>query len=94
MVTDEMSGKKRVHVAVNRVKIRGYYLSFLMRPQGGIEWQRCSNINRWDLCKQYVCGVITYSKSVDQPGKKVANPARGQLNRETTFFPVPVRNNA
>ena len=29
----------------------------------------------------YVCMVITYSKSMDQPGK-VANPARGQLNRE------------
>ena len=25
---------------------------------------------------------ITYSKSKDQPGKKVANPARGQLNKE------------
>ena len=30
---------------------------------------------------KYVCMVITYSKSMDQPGK-VANPARGQLNRE------------
>ena len=29
----------------------------------------------------YVCIVITYSKGEDQPGK-VANPARGQLNRE------------
>ena len=29
----------------------------------------------------YLCMVITYSKSMDQPGK-VANPARGQLNRE------------
>ena len=29
----------------------------------------------------YVCMVITYSKSMDQPGM-VANPARGQLNRE------------
>ena len=29
----------------------------------------------------YVCMVITYSKGKDQPGK-VANPARGQLNRE------------
>ena len=28
-----------------------------------------------------VCMVITFSKSKDQPGK-VANPARGQLNRE------------
>ena len=27
---------------------------------------------------------------MDQPGK-VANPARGQLNRENDFFPVPVR---
>ena len=32
--------------------------------------------------------VITYSKSNDQLGK-VANPARGQLNREKYFFPTP-----
>ena len=33
----------------------------------------------------------TYSKSsMDQPGK-VANPARGQLNRESSYFPVCVR---
>ena len=35
--------------------------------------------------------VITYSKGKkDQPGK-VANYARGQLNRENVFIPVPVR---
>ena len=38
----------------------------------------------------YGCMVITCSKGKDQPGK-VANPARGQLNRENYFFPVPVR---
>ena len=38
----------------------------------------------------YVCMVITNSKGKDQPGK-VANPARGQLNRENEFLPVPVR---
>ena len=32
----------------------------------------------------------TYSKSMDQPGK-VANPACGQLNRESEYFPVRVR---
>ena len=32
----------------------------------------------------------TYSKSMYQPGK-VANPARGQLNREYECFPVRVR---
>ena len=32
----------------------------------------------------------TYSKSMDQPGK-VANPARGQLNRENEHFPVRIR---
>ena len=37
-----------------------------------------------------VCMVIIYSKSKDQPGK-VANPARGQLNRENEYLPVPVR---
>ena len=38
----------------------------------------------------YVCMVITYSKGKDQPGK-VANFARGQLNRENVFSPIPVR---
>ena len=32
----------------------------------------------------------TYSKSMDQSGK-VANPARGHLNRENECFPVRVR---
>ena len=32
----------------------------------------------------------TCSKSMDQPGK-VANPARGPLNRENEYFPVRVR---
>ena len=32
----------------------------------------------------------TYSKNMDQPGK-VANPARGQLNRENQYFLVRVR---
>ena len=31
-----------------------------------------------------------FPQSKDQPGK-VANPARGQLNRENEHFPVPVR---
>ena len=34
--------------------------------------------------------AITYSKSMDQPGK-VANPARGQLSTgKNGYFPVPV----
>ena len=28
----------------------------------------------------------TYSKNIDQPGNKVANPARGQLNRENGYI--------
>ena len=35
-------------------------------------------------------GIVTRSKSKDRPGK-VANPARGQLNRENVYFPVRVR---
>ena len=38
--------------------------------------------------KMYECMVITYSKSMDQPGK-VASPARGQLNRGNECFPCP-----
>ena len=34
------------------------------------------------------CMVITYNKGKDQPGK-VANPARGQLNREIDFSLSP-----
>ena len=33
-----------------------------------------------------------FSQRMDEPGK-VANPARGQLNRENGNFPVPVRAN-
>ena len=38
----------------------------------------------------YVCMVLTYSEGKDQPGK-VDNPARGQLNKENEYSPVPVR---
>ena len=39
----------------------------------------------------YICVYgHTYIKGKDQPGK-VANPARGQLNRENVYFPVHVR---
>ena len=41
----------------------------------------------------YICMYVrshTYSKNMDQPGK-VANPARGQLNRGKKKIPVPVR---
>ena len=38
----------------------------------------------------YVCMVITFSKSMDRPGK-VANPFRGQLNWENEYFFVTVR---
>ena len=37
-----------------------------------------------------VCMVITYSKGKDQP-RKVANPARGQLNRENDFSLYPFK---
>ena len=32
--------------------------------------------------------VITYSKSMDQPGK-VVSPASGQLSRGNEYFPAP-----
>ena len=42
-------------------------------------------------CIIHVCTYgHTYSESMDQPGK-VANPARGQLNRENEYSPVRVR---
>ena len=47
------------------------------------------NINNKEKDILLLCMVITYSKGKDQPGK-VANPARGQLDRENEFSPVPV----
>ena len=39
----------------------------------------------------YVCMYVhQIEQEKDQPGK-VANPARGQLNSENGYFPVPVR---
>ena len=39
---------------------------------------------------RYMYGHQILYQSMDQPGK-VANSARGQLNRENKYFPVPVR---
>ena len=50
----------------------------------------CCCLISHNIVSMYVCMVITYSKSMDQPGK-VANPARGQMNRENEYFPVRVR---
>ena len=49
----------------------------------------CLAINASVLLPDIMYGH-TYSKSMEQPGK-VANPARGQLNRENQYFPVRVR---
>ena len=40
--------------------------------------------------RMYVRMVITYSESMNPPGK-VANPARGPLGNENGYFSVPVR---
>ena len=64
----------------------------ILYPSGGRTWQ--------DFCRDlYPCWFEwwvatmmyghTYSKKMDQPGK-VANLARGQLNRENQYFPVRV----
>ena len=49
---------------------------------------------QWYLCVsiRVVCMYVwsSHTASTDQPGK-VANPARGQLNRENEYSPVPVR---
>ena len=43
-----------------------------------------------EIIKDLSVNIIYSRKSMDQPGK-VANPARGQLNRENEYFPVRVR---
>ena len=80
-------------------RVRRHWAS---KPQGSSErvlpWQvtkeqlLCAclpHIHYWYEVGMYVCIYShTYSKSMDQPGK-VANRARGQLNREKNIFPCP-----
>ena len=57
--------------------------------QRGHTLSTCTNLY---VC-MYVCIHVwpeQFQQSMDQPGK-VANPARGQPNRKSVLFPVPVR---
>ena len=48
---------------------------------------RCGNT----IFSQRVCRAITYTEYIAEYGStagEVANPARGQLNRENTYFPI------
>ena len=49
-----------------------------------------SPMNTTTVC-MYGHHIFYYSKSMDQPGIKVANPTRGQLKRENEYCPVRVR---
>ena len=60
-----------------------YLLLYYILPGSSIH----SSMNTTTVC---MYGLITYSKSMDQPGK-VANPLRGQLKRENEYWPVRVR---
>ena len=63
------------------------YSKTLLLLQGEVMTTVC--IHR-SIYIMYVCMIITYIQSMDQPDK-VANPARRQLNRENEYFLVPVR---
>ena len=72
----------------NQCLYNGYRVSrccmiLILRPQLACWGGKTSRFQR--LLYSHI-----YSKSMDQPGK-VANPARGQLNRENEYFPVRVR---
>ena len=74
---------KRVHITKNK-KVKSYVILVLY-----------NNVNHYAGIKQIDVQYIilyghTYSKSKDQPDK-VANAARGQLDRENEYFPVHVR---
>ena len=76
-----------IHTIINSGGLRGYCTT-TCTPLG--QQVRINTSMCVDHVCTYLCMVITYSKGKDQPGK-VVNPARGQLNRENEFSPVPVR---
>ena len=58
----------------------------MLKKKVVLSWQQ--NAGGWK--RMYVWWPHVYSESMDQP-VNVANPARGQLNREDEYFPVRVR---
>ena len=50
----------------------------------------CISMHGHHIYGLYVMTIHIAEYGMDQPGK-VANPARGQLNRENEYSPVPVR---
>ena len=79
--------------SLNKVKVHSQSASLMTLFQNSFETPvdrvcRPKAIPRPETRYGWMDGHI-HSKSMDQPGK-VANPARGQLNRENEYFPVPV----
>ena len=54
------------------------------------EWRLLYTVDPMFVCMYVWSDRHHISKGKDQPGK-IANPARGQLNRENKCFAVPVR---
>ena len=63
------------------------FFLFPFAPENGLGFDISIRENQINQCSS---PVIKYSKGKDRLGK-VANPVRGQLNRENEYFPVPVR---
>ena len=71
----------RHEVSPVRIKIQIYSLHRLLYRQY-FDTVSCFTIQtKYAYVCMYVCSHTLCSKSMDQPGK-VANPARGQLNKE------------
>ena len=77
------SGSCTVRVYQNKTARAKLFVCFLLGWAGG--GARVPALA--ELLIQY---VWQSQQSMDQPGK-VANPARGQLNRKNEYSPVPVR---
>ena len=75
-----------------KVRVRGW--GWEWKDSGGAKFRRFfTGSNHFTLNE--ISGPVCMHghhilQSMDQPGK-VANPARGQLNRKNEYFPVPVR---
>ena len=78
-----------MHTINTRVSCWSISHSFCFPQKLSITPTIVAYIRTWNY---FFCLYISpsYCKSMDRPGK-VANPARGQLNRENEYFPVPVR---
>ena len=84
-------GPSRIRTRIPTTRQLGQWVSLRktlrFRVQLQLSQSRCASLFSWRCLAAY---GHTYSKSMDEPGNKAANPARGQLSRWIDWVRLPI----